>query len=109
MPNEEELWLAARKRMEKSVSAVFWQDFGIDGEEHDRSVNWILDQIFRPEFFGATERHVWRVMRQDDNGNHFEIARDLSHAEAQAMLKRFEESAHKQFYWIRPKPNDTNA
>jgi hypothetical protein len=92
--------------MRPYVSAVFWQDFGIGGEEHDRAVNWTLDHIFRPEFFGATERPVWRVMRQDDNGNHFEVARDLSHAAAQERLEQFEASGHKQFYWILPKTDD---
>jgi hypothetical protein len=109
MSNEEELWLAARERMRPYVSAVFWQDFGIDGEEHDRAVNWMLDHIFRPEFIGATDRPVWSVMRQDDNGNHFTVAHGLSHAAAESMLKQFEESGHKQFYWILPKPNESNV
>jgi hypothetical protein len=95
--------------MRPYLSALFWQDFGIGGEEHDQAIDWILDHIFRPEFFGAAGRPIWRVMRQDDNGNHFEVARDLSHMDAQAKLEQLEASGHKQFYWILPKPSDNVA
>ena len=105
MANKEELWLAARARMRPYVSAVFKQDFGISGKEHDRAVERILDGIFRPEFIGATDRPVWSVMRQDDNGNQFTVAHGLSHAAAETMLKQLEESGHKQFYWMVPKLN----
>jgi len=54
---------------------------------------------------GATDQPIWRVMRLDDNGNHFEIAHRLKRAKAQEMLVQFEESGHKQFYWILPNPN----
>jgi len=105
MATEEELWLAARARMQPCVSAVFWQDFGIEGKAHDRAVEWILDGIFRPEFLGATDRPIWSVMRQDDNGNHFEVAHGLARTRAQEMVRQFEKSGHKQYYWILPKPD----
>lgn len=43
----------------------------------------------------------WCVMRQDDNGNAFVIARDLVRDAAQAMAADFEARGHKQLYWIR--------
>jgi hypothetical protein len=52
---------------------------------------------------GAQDRPIWSVMRQDDNGNHFEVAHELIHKKAQEMVRQFEESGHKQFYWILPK------
>jgi hypothetical protein len=57
------------------------------------------------EAVGATDQPIWRVMRLDDNGNHFEIARGLPRTKAQEMVKQFEESGHKQFYWILPDLN----
>ena len=44
----------------------------------------------------------WRVLRQDDNGNRFEIAGGLPRRAAEQMLKDFEESGHKQVYWVEP-------
>lgn len=43
---------------------------------------------------------LWSVWRQDDNGNRFEIARGLSRKAAETAAKGFEESGHKQTYWI---------
>ena len=43
----------------------------------------------------------WTVLRSDDNGNRFVIAHGLSHAAAQTMVKQFEDSGHKQCYWIK--------
>ncbi len=59
------------------------------------------DPILQPAAESA-EQPVWRLMRLDDNGNHFEIARDLSRQEAQARQKHLEDAGHKQFYWIQP-------
>jgi len=47
---------------------------------------------------------VWAVVRLDDNGNHFEIAHGLRYAEAQKIVRQFEESGHKQCYWIVSRP-----
>lgn len=57
----------------------------------------------------SAEQPVWRLIWLDDNGNHFEIARDLSRQEAQARLKHLEDAGHKQFYWILPKQDDQTA
>jgi hypothetical protein len=44
----------------------------------------------------------WSVWRQDDHGHRFEVARELSAADAERELQRFEASGHKQTYWIAP-------
>jgi len=49
---------------------------------------------------------TWRVVRLDDNGNAFEIARDLTQPAADAMARQFEESGHKQTYWVIENPRD---
>ncbi|MFF7992817.1 SPOR domain-containing protein [Kitasatospora xanthocidica] len=42
----------------------------------------------------------YRVMRQDDNGNRFLVAKDLDRAEAQRLAAEFEARGHKQLYWV---------
>ncbi|MFG2911823.1 SPOR domain-containing protein [Kitasatospora sp. NPDC048298] len=41
-----------------------------------------------------------RVMRQDDNGNRFVVAKDLDPAEARRLAAEFEARGHKQMYWV---------
>ncbi|MGW1172334.1 SPOR domain-containing protein [Kitasatospora sp. NPDC002543] len=41
-----------------------------------------------------------RVMRQDDNGNRFLVAKNLDPAEARRMAAEFEARGHKQMYWV---------
>jgi hypothetical protein len=103
--DEDEGWRAARARMRPYVSAVFWQDLGIGGDEHDRSVDWMLDRIFRPEFFGATSRPVWRVMR-DADGNHTVVGRGFSRSRAAEILKQVSASGDGRFHWMEPMPDD---
>ena len=43
----------------------------------------------------------WSVWRQDDNGNEFRIASELSEPEALSMIDDFERRGHKQIYWAR--------
>jgi hypothetical protein len=57
----------------------------------------------------AKDRPVWSVMRQDDNGNHFEVAHGLTRNAAQEMVRQFEESGHKQYYWVLPKADGITA
>lgn len=45
-------------------------------------------------------RKSYRVMRQDDNGNRFEVARGLERAEAERLAAEFEARGHKQLYWV---------
>ncbi|MFE4519805.1 SPOR domain-containing protein [Kitasatospora sp. NPDC056783] len=55
---------------------------------------------------------TYRVMRQDDNGNRFLVARDLDRAAARRLAAEFEARGHKQMYWVeedgaaRPEPAD---
>ncbi|MGW3077267.1 MULTISPECIES: SPOR domain-containing protein [unclassified Kitasatospora] len=41
-----------------------------------------------------------RVMRQDDNGNRFVVAKGLDPAEARRLAAEFEARGHKQMYWV---------
>ncbi|MFJ1752159.1 hypothetical protein [Kitasatospora sp. NPDC088134] len=47
-----------------------------------------------------------RVVRQDDNGNRFLVARGLDRAGAAALAAEFEARGHKQLYWIEPEDAD---
>jgi hypothetical protein len=48
----------------------------------------------------------WSVWRQDDNGNRFEIARELTRKAAEATVMDFEERGHKQASWVEPTRRD---
>ncbi|TWE19295.1 hypothetical protein FB465_4411 [Kitasatospora atroaurantiaca] len=43
---------------------------------------------------------TYRVMRQDDNGNRYLVAKGLSRQEAEALAAEFEARGHKQMYWV---------
>lgn len=43
---------------------------------------------------------AWRVMRRDDNGHVFEMARFSSRCEAEAVALTFEQHGHKQMCWV---------
>ncbi|MBO1420122.1 SPOR domain-containing protein [Streptomyces sp. FH025] len=43
---------------------------------------------------------TFRVMRQDDNGNRFTVAKGLDEAEARRLAAEFEARGHKQLYWV---------
>ncbi|MCX4746177.1 SPOR domain-containing protein [Kitasatospora sp. NBC_01287] len=42
---------------------------------------------------------AWRVMRQDDNGNQYLVARELAKDEADRLAAELEARGHKQLYW----------
>ncbi len=42
----------------------------------------------------------WTVLRQDDNGNSFEIDAFTSRCEAEAVAASFAARGHKQLYWV---------
>lgn len=42
----------------------------------------------------------YRVMRQDDNGNRFEVDRGLTREAAETLAKMLEARGHKQTYWV---------
>ena len=41
----------------------------------------------------------WRVMRQDDHGNIFEVDKNLSEQEADDLVTEMTSRGHKQMYW----------
>ena len=41
---------------------------------------------------------LWRVVRLDDNGNRYEVARDLSRCAADRLIDDYEGKGHKQTY-----------
>jgi hypothetical protein len=43
---------------------------------------------------------TYRVIRQDDNGNRFLVAKDLDGPEARRLAAEFEARGHKQLYWV---------
>jgi len=43
-------------------------------------------------------------MRQDDPGNRFVVAEDLSHEAAERLAAEFQARGHKQVYWAEPMP-----
>ena len=47
----------------------------------------------------AADAQTWRVMRQDDNGNHFVVAEGLMRSEAEARVAALTAKGHKQTYW----------
>lgn len=46
---------------------------------------------------------VWRLMRLDDNGNEFEMARFDNEAEAERERAKYEKRGHKQTYYLKRK------
>ena len=47
---------------------------------------------------------VWRVLRQDDNGNVFVVADELAEDAARRLAGDFEARAHKQMYFVERAP-----
>lgn len=60
---------------------------------------------FLVEFFPSETQNVnrqidrWRVLRQDDNGNRFVVASDLSEEQANRLVRELAARRHKQTYW----------
>ncbi|MGA5819016.1 SPOR domain-containing protein [Kitasatospora sp. NPDC094028] len=50
-----------------------------------------------------------RVMRQDDNGNRFLVAKGLARAEAERLAAEFEARGHKQLYWVEAEADGEGA
>ena len=67
----------------------------------------ILESTMRepaPPTRHLTGMNRWLVLRQDDNGNVFVVGEHASEADARAEAQRFEMRAHKQRYWVEPRP-----
>jgi hypothetical protein len=67
---------------------------GVHGDAVDRST----DCDGTPP--SAPVSATWIVMRQDDNGNRYEVARVTSRCEAESLRREFEARGHKQSYWV---------
>ena len=52
----------------------------------------------------ATPARGFVLMRQDDNGNRYVVARYAEHADATAAAEAFEARGHKQLYWVESVP-----
>ena len=42
----------------------------------------------------------YRVLRQDDHGGRFEVARTATRCEASAIVERYTRRLHHQIYWL---------
>ncbi|MEV7588964.1 SPOR domain-containing protein [Streptomyces sp. NPDC089922] len=42
----------------------------------------------------------WLVIRQDDNGNRYQVGRYPTRAEAQKVADSLDDRGHKQLYWV---------
>jgi hypothetical protein len=56
-----------------------------------------------------SDERLWRVVRQDDNGNRFVIAEVESLVDAERLVRQFETLGHKQTYWVEPLPVSTET
>lgn len=50
----------------------------------------------------ADSKTGWRVVRQDDNGNRFVVAEDLTEEAARRSASELTARGHKQTYWVEP-------
>lgn len=101
---EQERWTAARSEMARYIHAVFWQDLGIGGGEAQRSVDWILDYIVRPQFDKAAGRptpDLWCVVREEENGGETLMARDLPFTEACKQAHTLQSAPEARQHWLR--------
>jgi hypothetical protein len=48
---------------------------------------------------------MWLLLRQDDNGNVFVVGEYPSEAAARVEERAYVARAHKQIYWIEPRPD----
>ncbi|MDB5345120.1 MAG: hypothetical protein JWP89_3497 [Schlesneria sp.] len=49
---------------------------------------------------------TWMVYRQDDHGNRFVVASDLSRETAEHLIALYEQRGHKQHYWAEDKKDE---
>ena len=43
----------------------------------------------------------WTVMRMDDSGNQYPVAKNLPLMQAEKLQEEYEAKAHKQIYWLK--------
>jgi hypothetical protein len=54
----------------------------------------------------ASDPLDWTVLRQDDNGNVFEVQSCSSRCEAHGIARKLESHGHKQIYWVTERDHD---
>ena len=50
----------------------------------------------------STEQESWLLLRQDDNGNRYEMARFATREAAEHAAAEFQARGHKQLYYVEP-------
>ncbi len=96
----EDRWCDTRERIRPRVDAVFWQDIGVPSPDREKFVEWILDEIFKPEYM-ALLRNEWTVWR-NENAKHFVVETGLSFDQARALVEKLRKQDENQFYWHEP-------
>ena len=54
----------------------------------------------------ALAQQTWKVYRQDDHGNRFVVATDLTQQAAEQLVILYEQRGHKQHYWATSENGD---
>jgi hypothetical protein len=52
---------------------------------------------------------TWKVFRQDDHGNRFEMSSGHTREEAEQLVADFEARGHKQHYWAEPTSSEPSS
>ena len=67
------------------------------GLPDNMNVGFVSSQV---GFVDGKSARIWQVMRQDDNGNVFVVAENLTEEEARVLALEYERKGHKQTYWV---------
>ena len=103
------LWFFKRRPDGSSIedrndpSSVEVQTPDLDIEHVRHHLPFTIGEIWPWEFDPALRFHAPRsflLVRQDDNGNRFEVKSFTSQCEAHTAVRAFEALGHKQTYWI---------
>jgi hypothetical protein len=93
--------------LRRSTMIAFYAQLGIDPTDAVLDLFEALaiddsDVTFLDPRVDLARLPVWALMRQDDNGNVFEIARLRAYSKACAQARVFTDRGHKQLYWVEP-------
>ncbi len=76
-------------------------------EEIDEAVTVQIQEYLSSSVYGHDPQTVvgqatarWAVMRQDDNGNIYQVARHHERADADVQIGQLSAGHHKQLYWV---------
>jgi hypothetical protein len=82
---------------------TFWTLVFTGGDVKSRTLRLALGVVpmtVRTTAAGPSEDRCWSVWREDDNGNRFEVVKNLLRHEAEEAVRTFEARGHKQSYWM---------